>query len=267
MVYKKKVGGTKKRVYRRRARVPPTKKPTFAKRVKSVISKMAENKNVNFHGTVPLYPYGSTLWGDGILTCTPDSLFLAIDQGVGQGDRVGNSIRVKSLKMTGVLRTLPYNAITNPNPCPFYVKMFFLTRKDTPTDVFGSLEDLLRFGNSAESPGHSGFLQNLYRPVNTDNWTIHTTRIFKLGYGSYTGTSTDPDQQAYSNNDFKLNHFINIDLTKYCTKQIKFNDNTTTPSTRNIVMYPVVYTADGTNQNNYQMCKMDVALDIVYEDI
>lgn len=143
MVYKKKVGAMKKRVYRRKARAPSTKKATFAKRVKTVISRMAENKNANFRGSINLYAYGATNWANTITPCTPDTLYLTIQQGVGQGDRVGNSVRVKSLKMTGVLRTALYNVTANPIPLPCYVKFLFLTRKDTPTNIYGTLDDVL----------------------------------------------------------------------------------------------------------------------------
>jgi len=266
MVYKKKVGG-KKRIYRRKARVPSTKKKmTFDKRVKTVISRMAENKNQNFKGSVGLVPYGNANWGSTITPCSPDTLYLTITQGVGQGDRVGNSIRVKSLKFSGVLRALAYDSLLNPTPVPHYVKMFFLTRKDTPTDIYSGFTDVLQFGNNSEGPGNASQLRNLYRPVNTDAWTVHTTRIFKLGYSIYQGTGANTTAQFHSNNDFKLNQFVNVDLTKYCTKIIKFDDNTANPSTRNIVMYPVIYTADGSPVSS-KYSALDYSLDIVYEDM
>jgi len=260
--YRKK-SSMKKRVYKKKS----ASKATFSKRVKTVISRMAENKHQNFRGGQVLYPYGSTNWGNSIISCTPDSLFLSIDQGTGQGERVGNSIRVKSLKLSGVIRILPHDAILNPNPVPHYIKFFFLTRKDTPTDIFGTLDGLLQYGNSSENPGNSTSLQNLYRPVNTDLWTIHTTKVFKIGYSNFGGTSADLGAQTFSNNDFKMNHFVNMDLTKYCTKHIKFNDNITTPTTRNVVLYPVLYTSDGSNVANQQLSRFEYALDIVYEDL
>jgi len=266
MVYKKRTA-SKKRVYRRKARVPSTKKKmTFDKRVKTVISRMAENKNQNFRGSLSLVPYGAASWGNTITPCSPDTLYLTITQGVGQGDRVGNSIRVKSLRFTGALRALPYNVVTNPFPVPHYVKMFFLTRKDTPSDIYTGFTDVLQYGNNSESPGGSNFLRNLYRPINTDAWTVHTTRIFKLGYADYSGTGINAASQSFTNNDFKLNQFVNVDLTKYSTKIIKFDDNTANPSSRNIVMYPVVYTADGSAVTSL-MCALDYSLDIVYEDM
>lgn len=261
--YRKK-SSTKRRVYKRKS----APKATFAKRVKTVISRMAENKTQNFRAGMNLYHYTAPNWGLSVVPCTPDTLFLSIQQGVGQGDRIGNSIKVKSLKLTGVVRPLPYSATTNPEPSPLYLKLFFLTRKDNPANIFPNLGDLFQYGNSAESPGNSTLLQNMNRQINTDSWMVHTTRTFKLGYANYGGTGGSLDSQLHANNDFKLNHFINVDLTKYCVKTLKFNDNTTDPNTRNIVMYPVIYTANGANlANNSITARMEYALDIVYEDM
>nr|QTE03363.1 MAG: putative capsid protein [Fringilla montifringilla CRESS-DNA-virus sp.] len=265
MVYKRKVA--KRKVVRRRPRTMMTKKTSFTKKVKSVISRMAENKNASFRGSIPLYMYGAANWGNSITVCTPETLFLSIQQGVGQGDRIGNSIRVKSLKMTGVLRAMPYNLTTNQTPVPCFVKFLFMTRKDTPTQVYGGLSDLLQYGDSAEGPGNSANIRSLYRPVNTDVWTYHTTRIYKLGFASNSGTGAVAGSAYLANNDFKLCQFVNIDLTKYCTKIIKWNDNITDPSTRNVVLYPILYTADGTILNGNSPVNFDYALDITYEDM
>jgi len=268
MVYKKRAYA-KKRVVRRRARAPSTKKkPTFEKRVKSVISRMAENKVQNHTNYLQLQAYGATNWGLTITPMTPDTLYMTILQGAGQGQRIGNSIRVKSLRLTGVLRALPYNLTTNGNPVPVYVKLMFLTRKDTPTELYNSLTDVLQLGNDSISPGTSAQIERMQRPVNTDVWTYHTSRTFKVGYSSYSGTSFDEEHQIFANNDFKMNQFVNIDLTKFCTKNIKFDDNTANPSTRNIVMYPILYTAHGIEMGPSQVpVGFNYSIDIVYEDM
>jgi len=254
----------KKRVNKRKS----APKATFAKRVKTVISRMTENKTQNFRGTLTCFPYTNVNWVTSVIPMTPDNLFLNITQGVGQGQRVGNSISVKSLKLSGVLRPLPYSATTNPTPCPLYVKFFFLTKKELPTDINVSLSDLFQYGNSSEGPGDSSEIRNMNRMINTDSWTVHTTRTYKLGYGNYGGTGSDIAAQTNTNNDFKMNHFVNVDLTKYCVKNIKFNDNNADPTTRNIIMYPIVYTANGSVMSNAAFpAQFSYALDIVYEDL
>jgi len=261
--YRKK-SSMKKRAYKRKS----APKATFAKRVKTVISRMAENKTQNFRGSTHVFPYTNTNWVTSVIPMTPDNLFLNIAQGVGQGQRIGNSITIKSLKLSGVLRPLPYSATTNPTPVPLYVKLFFLTRKEIPTDLTVSLADLFQYGNTSEGPGNSTEIKNMNRQINTDAWTVHTMRTYKLGFANYAGTGSDAGQQFNANNDFKLNHFINIDLTKYCVKNVKFNDNNADPTTRNIVMYPIVYTANSSFMSDAAYpAKFEYALDVVYEDL
>lgn len=269
MVYKKRSNPryAKKRVYRRKTATASKRKPTFAKRVKTVISHMAENKSQFHTANMPLVPYSASDWALSVTPITPYQFYTTILQGSGAGQRVGNSIHIKSLKLTGVLRALPYNATTNTDPVPMYVKLLFLTKKDTPTELFPSLADVLQFGNDSSGPGSTAELQRMQRPINKDNWIYHTSRVFKLGYANYAGTSADINAQTFANNDFKLNHFVNIDLTKYCTKNIKFDDNTSIPSSRNIVMYPLLYTANGSTIINQTPASFNYSIDIVYEDM
>lgn len=241
-------------------------KPTFDKRVKAVISRMAENKIQNYRGTINVRAQTSTGWDTTVIPCTPFTAFLSIPQGVSQGERVGNTIRVKKLKFSGVLRPLPYNATSNPEPTPLFVKIMWMTRKDSPMEIFTSMSDLLQFGGSSESPGFQ--LVNLQRPINLDEWTVHTHRTYKLGYSAYNGISSDTNYQFYENNDFKMNQFVNVDLTKYCVKNIKFDDNSVNPTTRNICMYAMVYRADsGTPAITDLPAALDFNLDFEYEDV
>lgn len=250
-----------------RRRRAPARKPTFDKRVKAVISRMAENKVVNFRQTSSsLLAYNNVNYAATIVPCTPFTSFLSIPQGVAQDERIGNSIRVKKLKLSGVIRALPYDATTNLDPCPIYVKLLFLTRKDAPMEIASSLGDLLQYGGAQEGPGTD--LVNLMRPFNKDEWTVHTVRTFKVGFANYEGTSANINGQYYANNDFKYNQFVNIDLTKYCVKTIKFDDNTVNPSTRNIMMYPLIYRADNLSPSTVEkQAVFDYNLDFEFEDM
>jgi len=253
----------KKRSYKKKSNA----NATFSKKVKSVISRMAENKVANFRGSINMQAATATSWITTLIPCTPYTSYLAIDQGVGQGQRIGNSIRLKKLKLSGVLRPLPYNLTTNTDPVPLFIKLMFMTRKDSTTTVNTNVNDLLQYGSSSESPGYQ--LVNLTRPVNTDDWTVHTVRTFKLGYSAYAGTSVDVAAQSFTNNDFKLNHFVNIDLTKYCPKIIKFDDNSFLPNSRNLVMYPFVYRADSSQPTTTAEIPaiFDLNLDMQFEDM
>lgn len=268
MVFRKttKTAYKRKTAYRKKAAYPKKRLVSFDKRVKTVISKMAEDKVQNFRTRINIMGYNNTNWIDSIVPMTPASGGLVITQGLTQSSRIGNSIRLKKLKLAGVLRAQPYNVTTNTDPVPIYVKFLFLTRRDSPMAIYPTVTDILQFGSTSEAPGTA--LLNIMRPVNTDEWVVHTTKIFKLGYSSYTGTSSDAAAQYNSNNDFKLNHFVNLDLTKYCNKIFKFDDNTSNPSNRNVVLYPIVYAADNSDfLTNAIPAVFDYTLDITYEDV
>jgi len=55
----------------RKPRAKRAAKPTFDKRVKAVISRMAENKIQNYRGTVGLRAQTATSWDTTIVPCTP----------------------------------------------------------------------------------------------------------------------------------------------------------------------------------------------------
>jgi len=254
----------KKKSYKKKSNV----KSTFTNRVKSVISRMAETKSSLMFRATNLVQYKSagSAWLASIIPMTPYSTFLTISQGTGQGDRIGNSIRVKSLKLQGVLRPTPYNLTTNTDPQPFYVKLYFLTRKDSPSVISTTTNDVLQYGSSSQDFGTG--LVNMGRPINTDEWTVHTMRTFKIGYSAYNGTSVDAAAQSYTNNDFKLNQFVNIDLTKYCTKIIKFDDNTTDPTSRNIVMYANIFYSDSKAAIASEIpCIFEYTVELKYDDM
>lgn len=260
----RKKSSTKKRAYKKKM---PKSKMSFNKRVKMVVSTMAENKVANFRSALNLVQYrAGVAWLASITPITPTASYLTIAQGSGQSDRTGNSIRVKSLKLTGVIRPTPYDLTTNTDPVPFFVKLFFLTRKDSPTAVYTAGTDVLQYGSTSESFGTG--LVNLNRPINTDEWTVHTTRTYKIGFSNYGGTSIDNGAQSWANNDFKLMQFVNIDLTKHCVKNIKFDDNTSNASTRNIVMYANIYYADSRAAPAVEIpCIFEYAIDMQYEDM
>jgi len=269
MVFRKKSSIKKRTPYKKRA-TRPVRKPavSFEKRVKTVISKMAENKMTDFRAVTNLHGSNGTSWNTTIIPVTPFQSFLSIAQGMGQGERIGNSIRIKKLQLKGVICPKGYNATTNPFPRPGFLKLFFLTRKDAPMELQSTITDVFQYAGSSEGFGTA--LYNLQRPINTDEWMVHTTRTFKVGYASATsiGAGAVGDSHYYANNDFKLANFFNIDLTKYCVKTIKFDDNSVNPSTRNIVMYPVWYSVDNATLGTTEIpASLHYDLHIEYEDM
>lgn len=187
---------------------------------------------LNFGLCQPMSPYGG-LNG------------LAINWGTGPGQRVGNQIKLKSIIIRGLIDSTLYNVTTNVNPQPRYVKIWFLTDKLNPLITPLIDNTFMQLNN-----GHNGLVGtsiDMITKVNSDRWTIHTSRMFKIGNASNLyGSTVSNNAQSYSNNDFKYTEMFSIDLTRYCVKNLKYNDNSSDPSTRGMWMLCESVNANGT---------------------
>jgi len=267
MAMKKAGSALKARGKQARKRAPLKKRPTFAKKVMAVVSKMAENKIAVFRlSNNGLAHYNNSTWDLRVVPCTPFTSFLTVQQGVAQSSRIGNQIRVKKLKMSGVIRPAIQNATLNATPTPCIIRLFWVTRKDNPNAVVTDLSDFLQYGSTSEAP--SGNLVDLTRPVNRDEWTVHATRTFKLGYADNAGTGATPGAQNFANNDFKSLIMFSVDLTKASNKIMRFDDTSVIPTGKVIYCIPLVYRC---NNNVYDSddvpAYMDYTLEMEYEDM
>lgn len=153
-----------------------------------------------------------------------------INQGVGQGQRVGNKVTLKSMILRVILAPYNYQATLNPLPAPAVIRFVVFYDKLNPhlTPSPQTSGDILDFNN-----GTSRFLNDLLDSVvgfNTDRYRILVDRKVKLGYSSYTGTGTTAANQSYNNNEFKYNANFTVDLAKFLPKNITYNDNTSEAS-------------------------------------
>lgn len=259
------------------------KKRTFKKRVakltkpvkrtiQRMISRNVENK------TAQVYNYERELWPvtsvnfptQNIFPLGPDPTSIVIVQGVGQGQRIGNTIKTKKLVIRGTVVPYPYDAVFNPAPGPIQVKMWVFYDKRTPVDVPNPVAGSNFFQSGNTSKGFQNDLADLWSPVNSDIYRILATRTFKLGNAEYAGTSppvSTASAQYYTNNDFKYNANFSINLTKHYPKTVKFNDNTSTPSSRGLFMMVAFFNANGTQINSgYRAVGMQYMQDYHYED-
>lgn len=237
--------------------------------VRKEIARNVENKTFQYVGNpgLDIVPSNSAAFDPNIIPVTPFSGYLAISQGTTQGQRIGNKIKIKSLRIGGVIYPLAYNATTNVTPAPVQIKMWFFYDKEEPQtipSVQGS-GDFLQFGSTSLPLQNQLFDHTM--PVNTDRYRVLTTRTYKIGYASYLGTGTQPQQGNFSNNDFKLNCNFNINLTKYAVKIVNFRDNALTPTTRGIYMMAQAVYANGTAIAGSQVpARMSYMLTCDYED-
>lgn len=121
-----------KRTYRRSNKSPAS----FAKKVQAVVARNVENKTIQqSYENIPIKNRNSSGWAaDNFgIPLTPQSGVLDITQGVGQGQRIGNSIKIKKLTMKGVMFPATYSVLTNFAPKPMEIKFWFGYQKNEPT--------------------------------------------------------------------------------------------------------------------------------------
>jgi len=271
VLYKYKGKGRARRAGRRvrRPRRSYARKTTIKKMIKSEISRNLENKTYQFLGNpgVDLVPASSPGFDSSIIPVAPHAAYLAINQGSGQGGRVGNKIKITKLKLGGVLIPLGYNASTNTQPVPLNVKLWlFYDKEDTQSiPSVAASNDFFQFGST--TIGFSDRLFDHSMPVNKDRYRVLATRTYKIGYASYTGTGSVPTQGNFANNDFKLNQNINIDLTKLVPKNYIFRDNNSTPTTRGLyMMWQPVYANGNAMASTQVVARFSYMLTVEYED-
>lgn len=237
--------------------------------VRRELSRNIENKTFQFLGNpgVDLVPASSPGFDSSIIPVAPYASYLQINQGSTQGGRIANKIKIKKLKLGGVLIPLGYNGTTNLQPVPLNVKMWlFYDKEDTQNiPTVAANGDFFQFGSTT-----LGFQDKLFdhaMPVNKDRYRVLATRNFKIGYASYTGTGSVPTQGNFANNDFKLNVNINMDITKYVPKTYTFRDNNSIPTTRGLyMMFQPVY-ANGNAMASTQIpARFSYMLSVDYED-
>lgn len=269
----------RKRNYRRRRVVPKARaRKSYATRKKSLtglkklvrreISRNIENKTFQYLGTgLDILPSNSPGFDANIIPCYPAAGYLAITQGLGQGQRIGNKIKIKKLKIDGVIFPQPYNAVSNLTPCPTQIKVWFFYDKEEVNAVPApaTAADFFQFGSTAIGFQNEFFDHTM--PVNTDRYRVLTSRIFKVGYASYSGTGTQPQQGNFASNDFKLNARLRVDLTKYVVKHCTYRDNNSTPTTRGLYMMLQPVYANGNPITAATIpAKMEYMMTVDYED-
>lgn len=237
----KKRSSAKKSVKKAVARV---RKQPLVKLIKNVIKRQEETK-------IAVYQDGFNFGGgainaSNIVPLTPfTSPYLSIVQGTGQGDRIGNRIRVKSAIFRYTLYPSPYNAVTNIIPIPQHVRLWFFSVKESNSLLASNPPNFIQNGDSSSSL--TGTLTDLNRVMNNDLYTYLGHRTHKIGYAEYFGTGASAANEYFRSNDYKLNVNAQVNLTKMYPKQIKYNDTGTVPSSKLIMVLWESINADGSS--------------------
>lgn len=240
----------RKRAYRKR---PANKKrPAYKKRssvsnnikryVKRTLHSQIENKIIQTY--VPNQTLASCLVTPGLLTFSMIP-YTAMTQNVGQSGRIGNKIKTMKCTLKYVITPYPYSVTLNPNPRPHNVVIMIGKVKNAKalTPTAADFQSLYQFGAASAPP--QGTLGDLVLPINKDYFTVYKTFIHKVGFESFNNAGVSPNFQHYANNDYKLNIIGSVDVTKYCPKNVLFNDITANPTNDGLFCWAWSTPADG----------------------
>jgi len=185
---------------------------------KQEIDKNEEIKVNQAYGTlnpICLQP-GVTTLAQNCYTLTPGSANFTdgcniIVKGVNQGERIADSIKVRSVHFRYQINPKPYNATTNPNPEPKVVILYFVSPKvgmafGTSATNFISNATTCNFFDSdiTTEAGFEGSMSDMLKKLDKDNYTVYKIKVHKLFYSGLTGTGSQSVVYGYANNDFKF---------------------------------------------------------------
>lgn len=236
------------------------------KYVKRMIHTNQENKSVQINGG---YSFAGVASDPDLnaYPMAPLSAYWSINQGVGAGSRIGNDIKLRKVMLNYILRPLPYDVTTNPQPQPMEILLMLGYVKNTPSfaPVAGDINVMFQSGNTTTGP--VGQLRDIIAIPNTDYWVIKKKWSHKLGYASVTGTGGNAQNQYHSNNDFKLNIVKRMDITKFLPKTVNFNDANVTTNTKNLFFMQEAVPSNGAAfAAGALTANIEFWIDFVYED-
>lgn len=237
------------------------------KAIKKEVDRLAEKRTASIETQVPV---ANASWptfanqNSGWFTLSPYNGILTIQQGSTQGSRTGNKIRIAKAKLTVTLWPQPYDAVSNTDPRPQYIKFWFVRPKAQANTTTLTINNFFQNGGSASA--FSGALQDLSNQVNAQQYNLLGTKMFKVG-NSVISSPGNTVHQLWSNNDFPLSVIKTMDITKYLYKQYDFNDSDNTPANDMTVMFVEAINADGSAiPNNVFSTLMRYRVNIDYVD-
>lgn len=168
-----------------------------------------------------------------------------IARGTANNQMIGNRIKLKSARLKFVLTPNPYDATTNVQAAPLNVRCFFYKSKISPfadpvtSQLCGG--SAVFFENGSTYIGFEGNLFDMNKKISSEGFTYLGHRTYKLGPAipqDATG-ATVPFYQL-SNNDYKWNYIVDMDVTKWLPKTQDLNDSGTWDTPYIVMIWQVV---------------------------
>lgn len=196
----------------------------------------------------------------------PSSTTYLVSQGAGQGQRIGNVIRVKKVILKYYLFPLPYDVETLTTPMPQLVRIWIgNVRSDLSVKPdYTYMAKLYQSGNLAVPP--TSTVDDMLAPINKDLFVEKASRVHKVGHAILDPANPNVQlNQYFSNNDFMVGPMGTIDITKFFRTKLHFDDTTNTPDS-NVFMWMEAVNCDNTQSLEGPSVKMVYNVEFVYED-
>lgn len=237
------------------------KKKTVAKIAKQVYDRQTENKHREFSAGLALKTFLSGNQDANVIPLSPFASFLDIQQGVADGGRIGNRLKIKNAAINFSLFPNGYNASTNITPIPQNVMFVIFYDRLNPTQVPSPTANGDFYQANGSTTGFTGRLYDEISWINFDRYKVVYKRLFKLGFQLNQGSGADANNAQWANNDYKLNYLnFKVNYTKWLIKNVKYNDNNSTPTTRGLFAMWISVPA-----NNSQFGSTQAPMSIQYQ--
>jgi len=243
----------KRRPWKARASGARTKRRYLRTMVKNQIQASAEKKQINAD------PQTYTFAANNVSMSTPIDLtqtFLQIQQGVDDGERIGEQVRTKK----AILKCLVQAPDVAGTAACAILQLFVGYVKDTPGTVPTSSELLTIFDDGGGVAPANGLITTLLRNINTDVFRIHAYRQVKVGLATAAG---------FTNNDFPAYRKVYIDMTKVLGV-LKYSQASNNPTNKHWYLFcNWVNPEDGTTtaSPSTQPPRMQYYMDYTYTDV
>lgn len=263
--FKKKRSLKRKTSFKKRG----AKRTSLKRIIRKEMTRVAEKKISNVVDLgMNIMPSNSATADAAIQQISPGTGSFNIQQGTGQADRIGDRIKITKCTIKGTIVPNPYDVTTlpAPQPCVVQLLMFYDKLNTTVYPAPFAANNFFQFGNTVA--GFRNDLVDNWAMINSDRYVVVLRKQWKLGFANYGGTGTSAGAQAFANNDFKLHHNFNIDVTKYLVKNVKFQDNNIDPTTRGLWFTFLATAADGSAYNAARIpAHVQYSQDLTFTDV
>lgn len=242
-------GYSRKSIVKRRPRTKATSKivsivkNTLARNVEQKMNVMPLVGNISSSIAIPgqglmASPWSTAGFQPGIFKA---NVFngMALGTGVHQDQRIGNSVKTKSLTFRGVVGSLPYSA-TNTGQLPFEVHLLWFKRKKYDVAAVVPPSDLKHYATNSLM-GVEPTLMSSVLPWNKDAYLIKAHRVFRLRPLRIGVTSNSINPQNSDAPQFHRFH-VNIPIKE----NLIFEDQSIIPSNEWLSFAAYVINSDGT---------------------